>query len=127
MNNAFLNGVLHEEVFMPQPDGFVDATFPDYVCQLHKSLYGLRQAPRAWYNSLRLTLCNWGFVNAKSDSSLFTLHQQNDIIWVLVYVDDILVTGNNSAAVNQFIQKINAKFSLKDLGPVSFFLGVEAV
>ena len=75
INNAFLNGDLHEEVFMSQPDGFVDQAKPTYVCKLHKALYGLKQAPRAWFETLRGALLTWGFHNSVSDTSLFYSHK----------------------------------------------------
>ena len=127
VNNAFLNGILTEEVFMKQPEGFVDPAQLSAVCKLNRSLYGLRQAPRAWYDRLKSTLCTWGFQNSKMDSSLFTLHTSSGIIWLLVYVDDILITGNNTQLLNKFVLQLNNTFALKDLGSVSYFLGVEAV
>ena len=71
VNNAFLNGELSEEVFMDQPEGFIIAEKPDYVCKLHKSLYGLKQPPRAWYDKLKRCLLQWGFTNSSSHTSLF--------------------------------------------------------
>ena len=71
INNAFLNGLLHEEVFMEQPPGFIQHNHSHLVCKLHKNLYGLKQAPSAWLEKLSATLYSFGFISAKSDQSLF--------------------------------------------------------
>lgn len=86
VNNAFLNGKLLENVFMEQPEGFVDAEKSGYVCKLKKVLYGLNQAPRAWFEKLRTTLTEWGFHNSKSDTSLFILRQNSEVCFVLVMI-----------------------------------------
>ncbi|KAK4268343.1 hypothetical protein QN277_025013 [Acacia crassicarpa] len=125
VNNAFLNGYLKEEVFMTQPPGFHDARQPDAVCRLTKAIYGLKQAPRAWFERLRNTLVNWGFQNACNDISLLFFRTKNILVFILIYVDDILVTGNNSSFVQKFIVQLNNVFSLKDLGPLYYFLGLE--
>ncbi|KAH9658123.1 retrovirus-related pol polyprotein from transposon RE1 [Citrus sinensis] len=127
VNNAFLNGELSEEVFMQQPKGFVDKSKPNCVCRLHKALYGLKQAPRAWFEKLRGCLLQWGFRNSKSDSSLFLRKTKVSLIMVLIYVDDILVTGPNSEELDSFIQQFNIVFALKDLGRLSYFLGIEVL
>ncbi|KAH9783149.1 retrovirus-related pol polyprotein from transposon RE1 [Citrus sinensis] len=127
VNNAFLNGELSEEVFMQQPEGFVDKSKSNYVCRLHKALYGLKQAPRAWFEKLRGCLLQWGFRNSKSDSSLFLRKTKVSLIMVLIYVDDILVTGPNSEELDSFIQQFNTVFALKDLGRLSYFLGIEVL
>ncbi|KAH9752513.1 retrovirus-related pol polyprotein from transposon RE1 [Citrus sinensis] len=127
VNNAFLNGELSEEVFMQQPEGFVDKSKSNYVCRLHKALYGLKQAPRAWFEKLRGCLLQWGFRNSKSDSSLFLRKTKVSLIMVLIYVDDILVTGPNSEELDSFIQQFNIVFALKDLGRLSYFLGIEVL
>ena len=124
VNNALLNGELSEEVFMQQLESFVDRSKPNYVCRLHKALYGLKQAPRAWFEKLRGCLLQWGFRNSKSDSSLFLRRTKLSLIIVLIYVDDILVTGPNSGELDSFIQQFNTIFALKDLGRLSYFLGI---
>lgn len=125
VNNAFLNGLLKEDVFMKQPVGFQDPQRPQHVCKLVKALYGLKQAPRAWFERLRNTLIQWGFQNSKTDVSLFFLKTASLTVFVLIYVDDILVTGNNGDYLAAFTQKLNNMFSLKDLGSLSYFLGIE--
>ncbi|XP_019057628.1 PREDICTED: uncharacterized protein LOC109116510 [Tarenaya hassleriana] len=92
---------------------------------LHKALYGLKQTPRAWYNELCRFLVASGFVDSLSDTSLFIFNRQNVIIYLLVYIDDIVITGNDAKEGQQFIDPLASRFSLKDLGTLSFFLGVE--
>uniref|UniRef100_A0A803PM38 Integrase catalytic domain-containing protein n=1 Tax=Cannabis sativa TaxID=3483 RepID=A0A803PM38_CANSA len=125
INNAFLNGHITEDIYMKQPLGFEDKNKPNHVCKLIKSIYGLRQAPRAWFDKLKATLASWKFKNSKADSSLFFLKTSSYIILVLIYVDDIIITGNNSAVMQTFINKLNQQFALKDLGKLHYFLGIE--
>lgn len=124
INNAFLHGVLTEEVFMTQPPG-ISSCNPHQVCKLRKALYGLKQAPRAWFERLSTFLCSFGFVHANADSSLLVYHHDKCFCYVLIYVDDIVITGSSSTFVEQLIQSLNKCFSLKDLGILSYFLGVE--
>lgn len=127
INNAFLQGSLSEQVYVCQPPGFVDPSHPNHVCRLNKALYGLRQAPRAWYTELRTFLLQIGFVTSAADASLFIHSSESVFIALLVYVDDIIVTGNTDTAVTQLVQRLAARFSLKDLGTLSYFLGVEVI
>ena len=126
VNNAFLQGTLTEDVYMEQPPGFVDKDKPDYVCKLNKAIYGLKQAPRVWYMELHTFLLEYGFKNSLADASLFILHVHNIKLYVLIYVDDIIVTGNDPKRVQQFIDIRSQRFSLKDVGALSYFLGIEA-
>jgi len=124
VSNAFLHGTLEEEVFMEQPQGFVDSKFPQHVCRLHKSIYGLKQAPRAWFHKLASTLLSLRFIESKVDYSLFIFHDSNVHIFLLVYVDNIIVTSNYLPAITNLITWLQQSFSMKDLGPLHYFLGV---
>lgn len=104
----------------------MDRDKPDYVCKLGKALYGLKQAARAWYMEFPTFLLNSGFTNSQSDALLFILLHPGIMIFVLVYVDDIVITGNDSSTIEQFIGLLGKHFSLKDLGALSYFLGIEA-
>lgn len=123
VNNAFLNGHLHEEVFMTQPPGYHKGD-DTLVCRLKKSLYGLKQAPRAWFAKLTSTLMSLGFVCSKSDNSLFVRKTATSMTYLLAYVDDIILTGSNTHELHTLISLLNAKFALKDLGDLHFFLGI---
>lgn len=127
VNTAFLQGHLNEEVFMAQPPGFADADRPSHVCKLRKALYGLKQAPRAWYSELHKYLISSGFRNSLSDTSLFIYKEGTNYVYLLVYVDDILVTGTSSTLVQSVITNLAKKFSIKDMGDLSYFLGIEAI
>jgi len=106
VSNAFLHGFLDEEMFMKQPQGFIDVTKPDFVCRLHKSLYGFKQAPRAWFQRLSQQLIELGFQESINDYSLFTLHADNTKLFVLIYVDDILVTSSSSIKIDTLIRSL---------------------
>ncbi|KAI5337565.1 hypothetical protein L3X38_016836 [Prunus dulcis] len=127
VSNAFLHGHLKEEVYMTQPPGFLDSSQPHHVCRLYRSLYDLKQAPRAWFQCLSSSLLQLQFVGSKMDSSLFVFNDRTTIIYVLVYVDDIIITGNNSVAIGKVISALSSTFALKDLGILHYFLGIEVV
>ena len=125
VSNAFLHGKLSENVFMEQPRGFVDPLHPNFVCKLHKALYGLKQAFRAWFNRLSSYLLELGFTASLVDSSLFIMHHGFKPIFILVYMDDIIITGPDVNSIHTLITKLQVEFPLKDLGPLHFFLGIE--
>ncbi|KAL8141205.1 hypothetical protein V2J09_007226 [Rumex salicifolius] len=110
---------------MTQPPGFVNKALPDHVCKLKKAIYGLKQAPRAWYTELKTFLLQLGFVNSIADAFLFIHKTSAHVLFLLVYVDDIIITGSSSESVQHLIQNLSNRFSLKDTGNLSYFLGVE--
>ena len=106
VKNAFLHGILSETVYCAQPDGFEDSAHPDFVCRLNRSLYGLNQAPRAWYSRFATYLLSLGFIEAKSDTLLFVYHRGPDTIYLLLYVDDIVLTASSPALFQRTIQAL---------------------
>jgi hypothetical protein len=127
VQNAFLHENLIEVVYMDQPPGFKHPQFPDHLCKLKRSLYGLKQAPRQWFSHLAAILIQFGFVGSKADLSLFVHTDTSSIIYILIYVDDIIITGSNDVVVTDIIQRLHKEFAITDLGPLSFFLGIEAI
>ena len=104
VSNAFLHGNLRDEVVMEQPQGFNDNAHPDFVCKLHKALYGLKQAPRAWFTQLSTFLLDLGFKASLVDSSLFIYACGAVRVYMLIYVDDIIIMGNDSPLITHMIQ-----------------------
>lgn len=97
VNNAFLQGTLLETVYMVQPPGYAHRHYPNHICHLRKSIYGLKQAPRAWNLELTNFLLTFGFRKYLADASLFVYNNKGIIVYFLVYVNDIVVTGNNNS------------------------------
>ena len=110
---------------MRQPPGYENSRFPRHVCKLEKALYGLKQAPRAWYSRLSSKLQSLGFSPSKGDTSLFFYHKHEITIFMLIYVDDIVVTSSSPSAVEALLKDLGKEFALKDLGSLHFFLGIE--
>jgi hypothetical protein len=125
VSNAFLHGLLKENVYMQQPPGFIDPQYPKHVCQLQKALYGLKQAPRAWFERFTSHLLTMGFTPSLADPSLFLYRQGSTVVYLLLYVDDIIVTGNQPTVVQSLITKLAQEFDIKDLGQLKFFLGLQ--
>jgi hypothetical protein len=125
IQNAFLHGNLSEEVFMSQPPGYNHPLYPNHVCKLQKAIYGLKQAPRAWFSRLSTKLLELGFHGSRSDSSLFIYKTKFLTIYILIYVDDIIITSSKPAAIDDLLHSLTHDFAVKDLGTLNFFLGVE--
>ncbi|PKU69703.1 Retrovirus-related Pol polyprotein from transposon TNT 1-94 [Dendrobium catenatum] len=125
VSNAFLHGDLLEDIYMKQPQGFIDPNQPTAVCKLHKSLYGLKQASRQWFQKLTDFLQHRGFRFSLSDPSLLLYIKNSVQIYFLIYVDDIIVTGNNNDAVQCLLKDLHSAFALKQLGTINLFLGIQ--
>ncbi|GKA97082.1 ribonuclease H-like domain-containing protein [Tanacetum coccineum] len=124
VKNAFLHGLLSETVYMQQPPGFRDSQHPDHVCLLQRSLYGLKQAPRAWFQRFAAYAARVGFIHSRCDTSLFIYRRGSDTAYLLLYVDDIILTASSTAFLQSIIATLHAEFSMTDLGPLNYFLGI---
>jgi hypothetical protein len=124
INTTFLHGELKEEVYMTLPQG-LDVQDTSNICQLRKSLYGLKQVSREWNHRLSSFLISFGYVQSKSDYSLFSKENQNSLTFILVYVDDLLLAGNDHSEIKEIKQQLDKEFSIKDLGNAKYFLGME--
>jgi len=124
VKNAFLHGTLSETVYCSQPTGFANSALPQHVCRLNKSLYGLKQAPRAWYSRFASFLLSLGFTEARSDTSLFVYRRGTETIYLLLYVDDIVLTASSQQLLRRVINALMKEFAMKDLGPLHHFLAM---
>ena len=124
VNNAFLHGDLDEEVYMKVPQGF-SKEGDTRVCRLRKSLYGLKQASRNWYHKFTSFLLTLNFEQSKADYSLFTYQKDDIYVALLIYVDDVIVVGNNTEKIHQMKRQLDDEFSIKDLDQLKYFLGIE--
>jgi hypothetical protein len=113
-----------ETVYCSQPSGFVDVAHLDLVYHLNRSLYDLKQAPWAWYSRFASYLASIGFVEAKSDTSLFIYRRGDDTVFLLLYVDDIVLTASTANLLQRTIIALQWEFAMKDLGPLHHFLDV---
>ncbi|KAK1605225.1 hypothetical protein QYE76_028898 [Lolium multiflorum] len=125
VKSAFLNGPLHEEVYVKQPPGFEDLNFPNHVYKLDKALYGLKQAPRAWYEHLKELLVDRGFDVGLIDPTLFTKRVNGELFVCQLYVDDIIFGSTNQAFNDEFSKLMTDRFEMSMMGEMKFFLGFE--
>ncbi|GJV50966.1 retrovirus-related pol polyprotein from transposon TNT 1-94 [Tanacetum coccineum] len=125
VKTAFLNRILKEEVYVSQPEGFVNQENPNQVFRLKKALNGLKQAPRAWYDLLSKFLLNQKFVKGVVDPTLFTRKEGNDLILIQIYVDDIIFASTNPIFCDKFAKLMSKRFKMSMMGQISFFLGLQ--
>uniref|UniRef100_A0A2N9H666 CCHC-type domain-containing protein n=1 Tax=Fagus sylvatica TaxID=28930 RepID=A0A2N9H666_FAGSY len=127
VKNAFLHGDLLETIYMDPPSGFrAEGEYAGKVCRLHKSLYGLKQSPRAWFSRFSDVILSMEFIRCHSDHTCFIRHRPDGCcIILLVYVDDIILTGDDTQGIAQVKQNLGKIFDVKDLGPLKYFLGIE--
>ncbi|GJR74353.1 retrovirus-related pol polyprotein from transposon TNT 1-94 [Tanacetum coccineum] len=125
VKTAFLNGELKEEVYVHQPEGFVDPERPHHVYRLKKALYGLKQAPRAWYDTLSRFLLAQGFSKGVVDPTLFIRKTGKHTLHVQIYVDDIIFASTDPKDCDRFSNEMSSKFQMSMMGQISFFLGLQ--
>jgi hypothetical protein len=125
VKNAFLHGDLQEEVYMEIPHGYSKPEMVGKVCRLRKSLYGLKQSPRACFDRFRRALCGMGFKQCNGDHTVFYKHSGRKIVVLVVYVDDIIITGDDEVEIKCLKGKLSREFEVKDLGQLKYFLGIE--
>nr|GEW93295.1 hypothetical protein [Tanacetum cinerariifolium] len=125
VKTAFLNGNLREEVYVSQPDGFVDPDNPNHVYKLRKSLYGLKQSPRAWYDMLTSFLISQDFSKGSVDPTLFIHRNENDLLLVQICVDDIIFAASTPELCDLFSKIMCLKFKMSMMGKILFFLGLQ--
>ena len=126
VKTAFLNGELEEVIYMQQPPGYEEGG-SQFACKLHKALYGLRQAPRAWHKKLRSELEGIGFSAGESDPGLFILRKEDTRVFVLVWVDDMLIAGKDVHDIARVKERLMSIFDIRDLGEARYFLGMEII
>nr|GEW54118.1 hypothetical protein [Tanacetum cinerariifolium] len=125
VKTAFLHGSLKEDMYVCQPEGFIDADYPSHAYKLKKALYGLKQAPRAWYDELSMFLLQNGFSKGIIDPTLFTRHFNDDILVVQVYLDDIIFGLTDPRYATLFSDLMKSRFEMSMMGEMTFFLGLE--
>ena len=125
VRNAFLHGELEEEVYMDLPPGLHTSSENRLVCRLKKAIYGLKQSPRAWYGKLSTALNRIGFKRSAADSSMFTKTTSQGIVIILIYVDDLVITGSDPTGIKNLKLHLGKEFDIKDLGSLKYFLGIE--
>lgn len=125
VKNAFLNGNLEEEVYMDPLPGF-EGKYKSKICRLRKPLYGLKQSPSAWFERFTQFVKKQGYVQGQADRTMFIRHPvEGKIIVLIVYVDDIILTGDDVVKIKNLKEPLASKFEIKDLGPLKYFLGME--
>jgi len=125
VKTTFLHGDLEEEIYMKQPEGFIVKGKNELVCKLKKSLYGLKQSPRMWYQNFDTYILGLGFVRSKADHYVYSKQVGDHFINIVMYVDDMLLIGNNKDVIKEVKAQLSSKFDMKDLGAANFILGME--
>ena len=127
VKTAFLNGKLAEDVYMAQPEGFVDPKHPNRVCKLEKSIYGLKQPSHGWNLCFDEKVKEFGFIRREHELCLFVKASGSIVSFLVLYVDDILLIGNNFPTLEEVKCWLGKCFTIKDLGEVVYILGIRIV
>jgi hypothetical protein len=125
VKNAFLHGDLEEEVYMDIPPGCLSSSEARVVYKLQRALYGLKQSPRAWFGRFSSAMRKFGFQQSNSDHTLFLKHRLGKVTALIVYVDDMIVTGDDAEEISRLQEQLSTEFEMKDLGGLKYFLGIE--
>jgi hypothetical protein len=125
VKTMFLHGHLEEEIYMKHLEGFVVKGKKDLVCKLKRSLYGLKQSPRMWYQKFNTYILSLRFVRSKVDHCIYSREEGGHFIYVALCVDDMLLIGNNMNAIKEVKKQLSSKFNVKDLGAMNFIMGME--
>ena len=125
VKTAFLNGMLSEDVYMIQPEGFVNPQYAGKVCKLQRSIYGLKQASRSWNLHFDQVIKSFGFVPNCYEACIYKKVSGSSVTFLVLYVDDILIIGNDIGMLNDVKNYLNKCFSMKDLGEAAYILGIK--
>ena len=125
VKSAFLNDILHEEVYVEQPKGFEDPKHPDHVYKLKKVLYGLKQSPQAWYERLTIFLLESSFARGRADKTLFIKKESKYILIAQIYVDDIVFGSTSKKLTHNFFEHMKSQFKMSMMGDLNYFLDLQ--
>jgi hypothetical protein len=124
VKTAFLNGIIEEEVYIKQPEGFETFDRELNVCRLKRALYGLKQAPRAWYTQIDNYFTRLGFTKSEADANIYQIVVEGNLLIIVLYVDDLILTGDEKL-IHSCKEDLAKEFEMKDLGLLHYFLGLE--
>ena len=125
VKSVFLYCDLDEEIYIQQPPGFVKHGEEQLVCRLKKSLYGLKQAPRIWYSKINDFFLTNGFKRSKADTDVYVKHIEDEIVIIVLYVDDLIITGDSIQYIDDIKTQLKKFFEITDLGLMYYFLGMQ--
>jgi Reverse transcriptase (RNA-dependent DNA polymerase) len=125
VKNAFLHGDLKEDIYMDMPPGYRSQESKSKVCKLKKALYGLKQSPRAWFGKFCMAMKSYDYQQGDSDHTMFFKRSKGKITILIIYVDDMIITGNDKVEIERLEGKLNQEFEMKNLGGLKYFLGIE--
>ena len=122
---AFLHDNLDEEVYLEVPPEYTESIETKNFCKLERALYGLKQSPRAWFERFSSAMRRYGYRQSNSDHTLFLKHRQSKVTTLIVYVDDMIITGDDAEEISRLQEQLSAEFEVKHLGGLKYFLGIE--
>lgn len=125
VDTAFLYGVIKEDIYITQPEGFTDSTHPDWVCHMNRAIYGLKQAPRVWNDTINQYLLDNDFLRSRADPCVYTRHHGGSYIIIALYVDDLVIACSTLQDIDDIKQMLSSRFNMKDLGELQYVLGLQ--